>query len=143
MGPSCMKDDAILVGAYTCAICRKLADRLSKIEQTVENLHNINSDLIKMLEAKELECSQLRQLLAQKSNSENSPAQTTEKNTETIVINTQSKPIPAPRVSLKNKIPKAKVTVLGNSMVRNSGSLLTNHLRDKKYLCLFNFWIVY
>ena len=55
----------IVTQAYTCVICGKLPDRLFKIELTTENLHNINSDLIKMLEAKKLECSQRRQLLAQ------------------------------------------------------------------------------
>ena len=69
-----------------------------------------------MLEIKEEECTHLRSLLNEKSNSSN-PTCRTEVNS-TIP---PTKPIPAPRKRpLKNKT-KPKITILGSSMVRNTG----------------------
>ena len=66
---SCCKDsdeDASSVGQYACSICRTFSTRLSNIERAVENIQCLNKDLIRLLEAKEQECSDLRKLLQDK-----------------------------------------------------------------------------
>ena len=57
-------EDPNHVGMYTCSICRKLPQRLSSIESTIEQLHDLNKHLIQMLETKEKECLDLKEKLA-------------------------------------------------------------------------------
>ena len=79
-----------------------------------------------MLEIKEEECTHLRSLINEKSNSSN-PICRTEVNS-TIP---PTKPIPAPRKRpLKNET-KPKITILGSSMVRNTGPHISENLKEK------------
>ena len=117
------EEDANHLGFYTCILCRNLSDRLNNIEKTVENLHHVNKDLIRVLEDREQECKTLRKLLQES----NAHAGTDVHNSASKAVS--KKPIPAPRTSLKRK-----VTLLGTSMVINTGPIISSKLPEKDTL---------
>ena len=101
---------------------------MTNIENLFENLQNVNKDLIRQLEDKEQECKTLRLLLHEA----NSKCAVNDVKSEIsyadAVKKTQSsnRPIPAPR---KHK--KPKITMLGSSMVRNTGPMLSSKFTNK------------
>ena len=122
------KEDAKHLGFYTCSHCRNLSNRLTNIENLFENLQNVNKDLIRQLEDKEQECKTLR-LLLQEGNSKCAVNDVkSEISYADAVKKTQSsnRPTPAPR---KHK--KPKITMLGSSMVRNTGPMLSSKFTNK------------
>ena len=130
---SCCNDseqDANHAGVYTCSLCRTISGRLVNLEKTIDSLHTMNKDLIRLLEFKEQECADLRKLLSSDSNTStidlHVPA--TANNNIPDPITRQSKPIPKPRTSTQKYKFKPKVTLLGDSMVRNSGEHLAKSL---------------
>ena len=144
---SCCKDteeDASSVGQYACSICRTFSTCLSNIEKAVENIQCLNKDLIRLLEAKEQECSDLRKLLQEKDipflpvHNQNedihrsvpvshvSPVDSHQ--TGPTRQKSRPKPVPRPRKSLQES--KPKLTLLGTSMARQSGPTIANILSN-------------
>ena len=127
------REDASYEGIYTCIVCRNISDRLTRLEQNVSNLQESNKLLIKLLETKENECSDLRSFLNNmpKNKHINCNREADLPNVRSPTTATTKIPIPKPRKSLQKVAPKNKVTVLGNSMVRECGTTLSQQLKTK------------
>ena len=128
-------EDASHEGIYTCSQCRTISDRISNLERTVDKLYQTNKDLIRLLEAKDKECSDLYKMLIRSSDSEikdnNSDAKKTDSDDLISAARPVKPPVPKPRQSIKNPSRKSKVTVLGTSMVRECGSIMSGTLKTK------------
>ena len=123
-------DDANLIGMYTCIQCRNIYDKLSCVENKLDELQSLNKDLIRMLEAKELECMDLRKLRQEKSSSGDPDVHVRQiqvNDKETSSVKSCSKPTPKPRSSI-NRVSKKKVSVLGSSIIRNTGPIMSKSL---------------
>ena len=130
---SCCNDleqDADHAGVYTCSSCRTISEHLLNLEKTVDTLHTMNKDLIRLLEPKEQECADLRKLLSSDSTTSTIDLDVPATANSNIPdpITRQSKPIPKPRTSTQKYKFKPKVNLLGDSMVRNSGEHLAKSL---------------
>ena len=115
-------------GIYTCTACHNISDRLIRLEQIDSNLQESNKLLIKLLETKENECSDVRSILNNMPKDKHTNCNQ-EANVILPITATTKIPIPKPRKSLQKVAPKNKVTVLGNSMFRECGTTLSQQLK--------------
>ena len=128
--PKCCgeSDNKVEDGIFNCSECRTISKRLSSLEMQMEVMHTLNKDLMLHLEKSQSECSQLRELL--QTLMKEKYLNTEEKKTESPATRSnrpsRPKPVPAPRTS---RTRKPMVTVIGDSMIRNTGPILAEKLR--------------
>ena len=143
-------DEMVHNGPFSCTICRQMGKKVIRLEQQIENMHTLNKDLILLLEKSHRENENLRILLQESmlkggayivekdtrdsigsgretSNEglqvDRSVADASDTDDESTDGKAESKssepklekPIPKPRR-------KPKLTLVGNSMVRNTGA---------------------
>ena len=145
--PQCCGDDPneSMDGVYNCKNCRQIYVKVSNLEHEINKLHEVNHELLKLLEKSQDDCRSLRELL--NIVIKDSKTSTVSKDSVSIQADPEPihkpKPIPAPR-RIKRTIEypihteprKPKATIISDSMVRGAGNILSKQLRTHKSCAL-------
>ena len=141
--PECCGDDPneSTDGVYNCKNCRQIYVKVSNLEHEINKLHEVNHELLKLLEKSQDDCRSLRELL----NIVIKDSKTSTVSKDSVRIQTDPEPIhkpkptPAPRrINRTQEYPihkeprKPKATIIGDSMVRGAGNIVTKQLRTHK-----------
>ena len=147
----CCGDDEDIPGVYNCSLCRNMYLKLTNLEKQIDQLHEVNNNLVKLLENSQQECSSLRSLIEilinekektpvkignTKLNSR-SPLKTelrkATSQTSTKEQEPKPRPVPAPRkTKVKSTLGSSKpnLTLIGDSMIRGTGKVLSANLNE-------------
>ena len=130
-------------GDHKCnsSVCNQFGNRLANIEIQLEEMHSLNKELLKLLEASQEESASLREVIktmtaANTAGTDVITALPVESPPVNMTVTPQEppdiptfRPIPKPRKhQVKNIKSKPNITVIGDSMLRGTGPTLAKKL---------------